>query len=82
MADGRVEYHDGVDPAAGRSWLVGNDRVASIGLQSPSMSDDLRWRLGARYPGHDYRVFSHVVRRRDATSRRARRSGFSIIEAG
>jgi 8-oxo-dGTP pyrophosphatase MutT (NUDIX family) len=41
--------------------------------------DDLEWKLGARYPGHDYRVFrtSFV----DGTHRRAGTKRFSVIEA-
>ena len=41
--------------------------------------DDLEWRLGARYPGHDYRVFrtSFV----DATHPRAGTKRFSLIDA-
>ena len=44
------------------------------------MSDDeLIWRLGARYPGHDYRVFrtSFV----DGTHPHAGAKRFSVIEA-
>lgn len=41
--------------------------------------DDLDWRLGARYPGHDYRVFrtSYV----EGTHPRAGSKQFSLIEA-
>jgi ADP-ribose pyrophosphatase len=41
--------------------------------------DDLEWRLGARYPGHDYKVFrtSFV----DGTHGRAGTKRFSVIEA-
>lgn len=41
--------------------------------------DELEWRLGARYPGHDYRVFrtSFV----DGTHLRAGTKRFSLIEA-
>src|SRR5690242_13102068 len=44
------------------------------------MADDLRWRLGTRYPGHDYRVFrtSFVDGRHEQTGKAIR---FSIIEA-
>lgn len=41
--------------------------------------DDLKWRLGARHPGHDYRVFrtSFV----DGTHPRCGTKRFSVIEA-
>jgi ADP-ribose pyrophosphatase len=44
-----------------------------------SDDDDLEWRLGTRYPGHDYRVFrtSFV----DGTHPRAGTKRFSLIEA-
>ena len=44
------------------------------------MSEDLVWRLGARYPGHDYRIFTtHFV---DAAHpRTGETKRFSLIEA-
>lgn len=44
------------------------------------MSDDLVWRLGARHPGHDYRIFTtHFV---DAAHpRTGETKRFSLIEA-
>jgi len=44
-----------------------------------AVTDDLDWKLGTRYPGHDYRVFrtSFV----DATHPRAGTKRFSLIEA-
>ena len=41
--------------------------------------DDLEWQLGARYPGHDYRVFKTAFV--DATHPRAGTKRFSLIEA-
>jgi ADP-ribose pyrophosphatase len=45
----------------------------------PSDDDALRWQLGARHPGHDYRVFrtSFV----DGTHARCGEKRFSLIEA-
>jgi ADP-ribose pyrophosphatase len=45
------------------------------------MADDLAWRLGARVPGHDYRIFRTAfvdgVNPRDGSTKR-----FSLIDAG
>jgi ADP-ribose pyrophosphatase len=41
--------------------------------------DDLRWRLGMRHPGHDYRVFKTAFV--DATHPRGGTKRFSLIEA-
>jgi len=44
------------------------------------MSDDLVWRLGARHPGHDYRIFTtHFVEA--AHPRTGETKRFSVIEA-
>jgi ADP-ribose diphosphatase len=44
------------------------------------MSDDLRWKLGARHPGHDYKIFktSFVDGSHERTGKALR---FSIIES-
>ncbi len=41
--------------------------------------DDLAWKLGARHPGHDYRVFT--TRFVDGTHSRGLAKRFSVIEA-
>jgi 8-oxo-dGTP pyrophosphatase MutT (NUDIX family) len=44
------------------------------------MSDDLTWRLGARHPGHDYKIFrTHF--RDSANPRTGTAMRFSLIEA-
>ena len=44
------------------------------------MTDDLRWRLGARHPGHDYRIFTtHFVEAAHPHTGAIKR--FSLIEA-
>ena len=44
------------------------------------MSDDLVWRLGARHPGHDYRIFTtHFVDAEHPRTGETKR--FSVIEA-
>jgi hypothetical protein len=45
----------------------------------PIKDDDLAWELGARSPGHDYKIFStHFVEGRHPSGRSIR---FSVIEA-
>ena len=57
-----------------------NARVAESMYAAP-MSDDLAWRLGARHPGHDYKIFR--TERRDGTNpRTGATTRFSLIEAG
>jgi ADP-ribose pyrophosphatase len=51
--------HDRRSDARGNPVIIGRGRNYFRAIHSgmPDVSDDLTWKLGARLPGHDYRVF-------------------------